>query len=361
MINRFGYFSESHQITTEDGYILTLHRISSTSGQNNTKRPVLLFPGLFSSSADFVVLGKTSLGLLLASDGYDVWLGNQRGSAYGRQHISIDPDRKPKKFFNFSFHEIGIYDLPASIDYIRNVTKNDKIFFIGHSQGGQSFFVLNSIKTEYNDRIVAAVGLAPTSYQFHTRSILFRFMAIIYDYLEEYLNSSSIYEVLPHSELISILAQFVCNTLYQSTNICLWIVKFTSGFDDLIKPSLMPLAFTNFPAGGSAKQILHKVQLLRHNRFSQYDYGPKRNLKRYRQITPPLYNLSQITIPVLLITSPNDLQADYRDVKRAGREIPNAIVKYAKSPKFNHLEFIWSYKAHTFVYSDVIYMFEKYK
>lgn len=66
--------------------------------------------------------------------------------------------------FSCSWHEIGIYDLPAKIDYILEETGQSRIFYIGHSQGTTSFFVMASELPEYNEKIRLMVALAPVAY-----------------------------------------------------------------------------------------------------------------------------------------------------------------------------------------------------
>lgn len=62
MIRRHGYDSESHIIQTEDGYILTLHRIPSDKNGRKGRQPIFLQHGLLSSSADFVDAGDKAIG-----------------------------------------------------------------------------------------------------------------------------------------------------------------------------------------------------------------------------------------------------------------------------------------------------------
>ena len=58
-IRQDGYPSESHEIETEDGYLLTVHRIPGKKGST----PVFLQHGLLESSADWILPGKNrSLG-----------------------------------------------------------------------------------------------------------------------------------------------------------------------------------------------------------------------------------------------------------------------------------------------------------
>ena len=63
------------QVVTEDGYILTVHRIPQYSGHSP---PVFLQHGLMSSSADWVLTGPHhALAFLLSDAGNDLTIGCQ--------------------------------------------------------------------------------------------------------------------------------------------------------------------------------------------------------------------------------------------------------------------------------------------
>lgn len=59
---------------------------------------------------------------MLADAGYDVWFGNARGNTYSKRHISLKPD--DAKYWDFSWHEMAFYDVPAEIDYIYKIKGN---------------------------------------------------------------------------------------------------------------------------------------------------------------------------------------------------------------------------------------------
>lgn len=74
----------------------------------------------------------------MADQGYDVWMGNARGNKYSRAHNSLDPDGG-LDFWNFSWNEIGSYDLPVMIDYALAESGQENLFYVGHSQVSQNY------------------------------------------------------------------------------------------------------------------------------------------------------------------------------------------------------------------------------
>ena len=57
---------------------------------------------------------------VLAEQGYDVWLGNNRGTRYAQYHTELSPENE--KYWQFSQEELGLHDVPTFIDYILETT-----------------------------------------------------------------------------------------------------------------------------------------------------------------------------------------------------------------------------------------------
>nr|XP_034832273.1 lipase 1-like [Maniola hyperantus] len=150
LANRHGQQAVQHEVTTDDGYILTIFHIPGRS-----KYPVLLVHGLADAADVWLLRGKGSVGVTLANEGYDVWFANSRGNRYSRRHVSLDPDNDAA-YWNFSFHEMGYYDLPAIIDKIINETQKPSVTAIGHSRGNLLFYVLGATRPEYNSKVITA-------------------------------------------------------------------------------------------------------------------------------------------------------------------------------------------------------------
>lgn len=156
---------EDHEVRTTDGYLLSLYRIIS---QVNPKRgQILLLHGLALTSKIFIQLKDDSLAHILSQNGYDVWLLNSRSEAH--EYFN----KKSKEFWDFSFHEIGVFDLPATVDYILKESQEKSLNFLGFSQGGAAGLVMLSMKPEYNEKISQVHLMAPAVFMADNLTNLF--------------------------------------------------------------------------------------------------------------------------------------------------------------------------------------------
>jgi len=69
--------------------------------------------GLLSSSDAWISMQGLSPAIVAAKAGFDVWLGNNRGTKYARKHNTLEATRDYKEYFDYSFYELGKFDAPA--------------------------------------------------------------------------------------------------------------------------------------------------------------------------------------------------------------------------------------------------------
>jgi lysosomal acid lipase/cholesteryl ester hydrolase len=72
---------------------------------------------------------------------------------------------------------MGQFDLPAMIDYVLQKTGQSKLHYIGHSQGTTAFFVMASIKPQYNSKIKAMHAYSPEVFLSNMKSPLMKMIA----------------------------------------------------------------------------------------------------------------------------------------------------------------------------------------
>lgn len=118
-------------------------------------------------------------GYFLSKSGYDVWLGNCRGTTFSRQHVKLNANTDAE-FWNYSFQDIGRYDIPAILDYILNVTNKPWLHYVGHSQGCTIYFVMASDRPEYLNKIRTMHSMAPAIF-FPKSEALLRFFVNLVD------------------------------------------------------------------------------------------------------------------------------------------------------------------------------------
>lgn len=346
LAQKYQYPLEEHTVTTQDGYILNIHRIPNHQGGRN--RPVvLLMHGILESSISWLLMGPDkALGNVLADKGYDVWMGNSRGNKYAHKHSSLNYTMS--KYWEFSWEEIALYDLPAMIDFILKQTGHSNLYYIGHSQGTTIGYVLCSMKPEYNEKINIMFSLAPVAWMSHVKSPILRMFSPAHSILSFILSDFNTYAT--GMDYVKKILSLACGVM---TDKCDNIMFSLSGYENKVNTTLISVILAHWPTGASISQFVHYGQLVESGRFCRYDFGYERNMITYGQNTPPDYDLTNVTVPVVLFYSPKDWLSDPQDVLTLKRHLPN-VNGLIFLEDFTHIDYIYASDAVDFIYSKII-------
>ncbi|XP_018048425.1 PREDICTED: lipase 3-like [Atta colombica] len=362
LVEKYDYLTEEHYVITEDGYILVIHRIlrSPLSKDYQRKKIVFLQHGIICSSDCWVMIGpEKDLAFLLADKGYDVWLGNFRGTSYCRSHTKISP--RNKEFWQFSYHEMGTRDLPAMIDYVLSYTKQQTLHYIGHSMGTTTLFILLSMKPEYNAKIELGICLAPIAIWKERiplpENIFNKIPKIV-----EFLYSNEIYEVASLSSTSIKVGRTLCTDKAITQIVCIAIIFLIAGSNpEQFNTTVLPEILSNYPDGASVRTFEHYIQNMITKKFQTYDYGYADNYKQYEQISPLTYDFKKITAPLALFYGANDMIALKSNVLEIYRHLPNVILLEENQHKlFTHLDFLWAIDIKILLYDRLIELLQKF-
>jgi len=122
--SNYGFNSERHYVTTEDGYInmaLRINKFDEKRRKDGSRKPaVMLVHGHLDSSDTWIAnTPNSSLGMVLASAGYDVWMVNTRGNKYSEGHVKYNANTDYDYWDGCHPDNYAQYDIPAFIDYIK--------------------------------------------------------------------------------------------------------------------------------------------------------------------------------------------------------------------------------------------------
>ncbi|NXK96007.1 LIPM Lipase, partial [Formicarius rufipectus] len=354
IIRYHGYPSEEYEVTTEDGYILAVFRIpAGRNNQNTGKKPaVLLHHGILADSIHWISnMPVHSLGFLLADAGYDVWMGNSRGVTWSLKHKILKPCQK--EFWQFSFDEIGKYDIPAELYFIMNKTGQKDVYYVGHSEGATAGFVAFSTHPVLSQKIKAFFALAPVATITHASSPL-----VVIPHLPQPLIRLlfGCKGVLHQNELTKGPLLRICGSLGK---VCGSILcRTVGGRVQNLNTSRIDVFVGHYPAGTSVQNIIHWHQLARADQLQAYDYGSKENMKKYNQTAPPAYKIEEITVPTAVWSGGEDTLADPKDMARLLPRITN-LIYHEHFPEWGHLDFLWGLDAAEKMYMKIIELLKK--
>ena len=155
-MDKFGYDWEAFKVHTDDHYILSTFHILGKTGEkrvpaNESKGTVLCQHGDSEDGTSWMDgFTGTPFHLLLVDEGYDIWIGNNRGTMYSWDHETLS-SKDDNEYWMWTWADMGLYDDVANITMIKEQTGLDKIFYLGYSQGtAQMFYGLAHMESEFH-------------------------------------------------------------------------------------------------------------------------------------------------------------------------------------------------------------------
>ncbi|KAI1283191.1 Gastric triacylglycerol lipase [Halotydeus destructor] len=378
IIESRGFKCEVHKVTTNDGYILTVHRIVNPLNENRIKRPILCWHAFAANSSHFVInseensrakappanaedaidpyLVDDALGFALANGGHDVWLGNSRGSKYSLEHEVLDYETDPE-FWDFGIDEQVDKDLPATIAHIIRTTRHKSIGYVGLSQGTTLMFALLASQRHYNHIIRPFVALGPVVSSHYVAHFFPRIIKqAVLGPLISGLNSVPPGPMLPVDLDEYTKIPFVGHRFENVMNYISKLNNNISYTNDLKRHKLSVIA-GHQGCHLSRKNMAHSLQIHLSNRLEKFDYGQGINLGKYGSLEPPLYKLQNIKNQfIAIIYAPNDAMVKDKDLARLRRKLQVPLFDDYEIPnrKYNHLDFILGNKLGYYVNARVL-------
>ncbi|CZT23991.1 related to triglyceride lipase-cholesterol esterase [Ramularia collo-cygni] len=353
----YGYSAEEHVVQTKDGFLLGVHRLAWRKGEEDQrvncgpgsiqKKVIYLHHGLMMNSEVWVCITEQErcLPFLLVDQGYDVWLGNNRGNKYSKKSLHYGPIDLP--FWNFSMDDFAFHDIPDSINYILSTTEQPSLSYIGFSQGTAQAFATLSIHPTLNSKVDVFVALAPAMAPPGLAS------GIVSSLVKS--NPEVLYLAFGRRAMLSSTTMWQA-ILYPA--IFTWVIdkalSFLFGWKTAnITPHQKLAAYPHLYSFTSTKSVVHWFQIIRNGKFQMFDdevTGPgsfTTGSKYYKVAKFPTRN---IKTPIVLVYGGSDSLVD---IKLMLKELPRHTVAKCV-PKYEHLDLLWASDVEHLVFPHVL-------
>ncbi|XP_034233127.1 lipase 3-like [Thrips palmi] len=339
---------ETHFVQTPDGYILELHHIPpATAGAI----PVLVLHGNFGTSDGFLMrTDQPNLATSLHEAGYDVWLGNWRGSFRSKRHVRLNSS--DPAFYNFSMQDIGGIDVPTFIDFILDRTGQPSLHLISHSMGCPVTLIALSTRPEYNAKVRFAALMAPVIWPRNTLQVLATLLFDVFsNELRAFMNLTKLWNLIPRSAFFHNLGDLMCRDNSPLIETCWWGFEliFGKSHPSQRMKEFIPSVLATHPAGSTFNIQTQYAVFSITGRFRPLGKGIR------DPQPPPDYNLTAITTPVGLYYGATDATMAVKDMVRLERALPVLEDSYLVPLKhFSHFDFLTATDGRSVLYDRII-------
>ena len=345
IFNSLQYPFEKHEILTTDGYYLTAYRLPAKKNEfdyknSNIKRqPIIFQHGLLDSCDCWIVNSEERcFPFIFANLGYDVWLTNSRGNKYCKKHKTYNI--KSFEFWQFSLHDLGLYDLPCYLEYVKKTNNSgEKIIYVGHSQGTSMLFSGLSINNDYYKNLIKLfIAFAPVARLNKMTSKLLKYIQNLN--LQTFCDGIGLYEMFPAANEGGDFLKFINKNLNPTNNFSINLIS-----DSMSEKANDPEALKNykirFPSGTSLKCLVHFSQIIELKQFTYFDYGKEANMYIYKRVFPPEYEIEKINgMKIMLLVGKEDRLADPEDCEWLYEKIKSNVILYKVIPTIGHVSFL---------------------
>ncbi|KAF7247261.1 Lipase member M [Varanus komodoensis] len=352
VIEHEDYPNEEYEILTDDGYYLVINRIPhgrKTSENTGAKPVALVMPGILTNGGIWVTnLPNNSLGFILADAGFDVWLANNRGNRWCTRHHNFS--RNQEEFWNFSFHEMGMNDVPAIINFVLAKTMQKQIYYIGYSQGSTLGFIAFSAMPQLAQKIKVFFIFGPIHLLKHTKS-LYPKLAVFSDAFAKSVLGKKEFCVLPNNATRAFTAKLCNKNVWNK--VCAKLIFSAGGISkNNVNMSRLDVMATHLLDCTSVKNILHWAQVAQSGEFKAFDYGSK-NMKNYNQVSPPFYNIKDMNVPTVVWSGGKDIMATPEDTTEVLSLLGN-LIYHKEIRHWMHYDFVFGLDARQEVYDELV-------
>jgi len=312
---------------------------------------VFLQHGFDGSSADWITnLPNQAAAYVLADAGFDVWMGNFRGSLDSK---SQDGWTSKHDYWQFSWDEMAAYDLPAMINLALNVSNVDSLYYVAHSVGSTAGFAKFSEDKAFAQKIKKFYALGPIANMKNSKGPL-RYIAKLSGALQWLLGLIGADEFTPNQWFMQEMSKYFCGN-FMTNLVCKNVLFLIGGPDSKqLNATRVPVYLSHSPGGTSTRNVIHFAQMIHSGKFQRYDYGSgAKNQEHYHMNQPPVYDVTQMDVPVTVFSGDMDWLADPQDVKEL---IPSlrSLDHHIALQEFNHFDFIWGLRAAPQIYWPIV-------